>query len=411
MKYIEVETPYGLQKYPAYGIGGFVKDVFKGLKNVAKKIAPILPLALSFAPGFQALSPLTRGIISGLSSAAASKLTGADTDDAIRSGLLVGGTSMLPALFGGQKLTEGAKLRDVLSKDRGYLSGLFKGYQAPAPIDPYKGYPGGDAAKAANQATESLYSDIQSIGVPKGREEEFLTKFDAFKASKIGDPTMTAQDYYDTIYRKSIPLSDRALNFVKSPLGAATVTAAATPLIASAFEPKEETTTRDSRTGEDLIKEDYLKYIIQNLPGVTYNPEGGIDFGGSRTVSNRVNDSGFVDFMPKIDISGDEYRELMKSRTAAQGGIMSEAPKKYAMGSNPMNQFVPRNGLIPSMGEEGENGVSDNVKALLSPDEFVFTKQAVQAAGGGDVMAGAKKLMAQMKQLEARGAQMGIGKA
>jgi len=379
MKYIEVETPYGLQKYPAYGIGGFVKDVFKGLKNVAKKIAPILPLALSFAPGFQALSPLTRGIISGLSSAAASKLTGADTDDAIRSGLLVGGTSMLPALFGGQKLTEGAKLRDVLSKDRGYLSGLFKGYQAPGPINPYKDYPGGDAAKAANQATESLYSDIQSIGVPKGREEEFLTKFDAFKASKIGDPTMTAQDYYDTIYRKSIPLSDRALNFVKSPLGAATVTAAATPLIASAFEPKEETTTRDSRTGEDLIKEDYLKYIVQNLPGVRYTDVGGIDFGGSRT--------------------------------AAQGGIMSEAPKKYAMGSNPMNQFVPRNGLIPSMGEQGENGVSDNVKALLSPDEFVFTKQAVQAAGGGDVMAGAKRLMAQMKQLEAQGAQMGIGKA
>ena len=81
------------------------------------------------------------------------------------------------------------------------------------------------------------------------------------------------------------------------------------------------------------------------------------------------------------------------------------------MGSNPFNQFVPRNGLVPSMNEDGENGVSDNVKALLSPDEFVFTKQAVQAAGGGDVMAGAKRLMAQMKQLEAQGAQMGIGKA
>jgi hypothetical protein len=131
MKYIEVETPYGLQKYPAYGIGGFIKDVLGGLKKVAKKVAPILPLALSFAPGFQALSPLTRGIVSGLSSAAASKLAGAGTDDAIRSGLLVGGTSMLPALFGGQKLTEGAKLRDVLSKDRGYLSGLFKDYRAP----------------------------------------------------------------------------------------------------------------------------------------------------------------------------------------------------------------------------------------------------------------------------------------
>ena len=51
MKYIEVETPYGLQKYPAYGIGGFIKNVLGGLKKVAKKVAPILPLALSFAPG------------------------------------------------------------------------------------------------------------------------------------------------------------------------------------------------------------------------------------------------------------------------------------------------------------------------------------------------------------------------
>ena len=30
--------------------------------------------------------------------------------------------------------------------------------------------------------------------------------------------------------------------------------------------------------------------------------------------SSRVNDSGFVDLMPQINISGDEYRELMKSR-------------------------------------------------------------------------------------------------
>ena len=76
-----------------------------------------------------------------------------------------------------------------------------------------------------------------------------------------------------------------------------------------------------------------------------------------------------------------------------------------------MNQFVPRNGLIPSMNENGETGISDNVKALLSPDEFVYTKQAVAAKGDGDVMEGAKRMMADMKRLEAKGAQMGIGKA
>jgi len=395
MKYIEVETPYGLQKYPAYGIGGFVKDVFKGLKNVAKKIAPILPLALSFAPGFQALSPLTRGIISGLSSAAASKLTGADTDDAIRSGLLVGGTSMLPALFGGQKLTEGAKLGDVLSKDRGYLKGLFSGYQAPSIPAPtgLEGSPelGGQVGQPVGEFTQGLpKSDIsaysKNLGIPESRVPEFMKQYNQTIATKgLEDTTMS--QYADT-FKRNLPLTERVKDVLGTTTGKIVAGAAISPLVAAAFEGDKDVAkpTMDSRTGEDLIKESPEKYLTMNLPGVGYYRRPGTR-----------------------DLTLDDF-ELF-SRTAAQGGIMREAPKKYAMGSNPMNQFVPRNGLIPSMSEERENGVSDNVKALLSPDEFVFTKQAVQAAGGGDVMAGAKRLMAQMKQLEARGAQMGIGKA
>ena len=387
MKYIEVQTPYGLQKYPAYGIGGFVKNIFKGLKDVAKKVAPILPLALSFAPGFQALSPLTRGIVSGLSSAAASKLAGADTDDAIRNALLVGGTSVLPSLIGGQKLTEGAKLRDVLSKDRGYLKGLFSGYQPPSvPVpEPKMVYDQAtntmvDINKMGptfDDATIATYS--KNLNIPEARVPEFIKEYNMTRSTP-GFESVTMEKYADT-FKRNLPLTERAKDFLGTTTGKIATTAVASPLIAAAFDSdKDKTTSSMSReTGEDFIERDPLKYIVQNLQNVKYTPEGRIDFSGSRT--------------------------------AAQGGIMNEAPKKYAMGSNPMNQFVPRSGLIPSMGEDGENGVSDNVKALLSPDEFVFTKQAVQAAGGGDVMAGAKRLMAQMKQLEARGAQMGIGKA
>lgn len=382
MKYIEVETPYGLQKYPAYGIGGFIKDVLGGLKNVAKKVAPFIPLALSFAPGFQALSPLTRGIVSGLSSAAASKLAGADTDDAIRNALLVGGSNILPSLIGGKSLTQGAKLSDVLSKDRGYLKGLFSNYQAPTPnIDISKmGY---DSATGTSYElgksgpTYDVETLSKNLNIPEGRINDFMTQYNKTKAiPEFADVSIT--DYADT-YKRGLPLMERAKDFLGTTTGKIAATAVASPLIAAAFEKDKEPTTSMSReTGEDYIARDPLKYIVQNLQNVRYTPEGRIDFGAS---------------------------------TAAQGGIMSEAPKKYAMGSNPFNQFVPRNGLVPSMNEKGENGVSDNVKALLSPDEFVFTKQAVQAAGGGDVMAGAKRLMAQMKQLEAQGAQMGIGKA
>lgn len=394
MQYVEVMTPQGLQRYPAYGIGGFVKNALKGVKNIVKKAAPFIPLALGFAPGFQALSPITQGIISGLSSAAAAKLTGADMDDALRAGILSGGLQAGMGRLASGSFTEGAKLRDVMSADRGGIKGLFTGYQTPIPqaVDTKQSV--SEKVLGNNNVYDSASSKsidmtsfrenptvvgldnttksvMNKIGVPKGKELEFYKEFQTYKNTI--DPKAVMKDYVD-VYRKGQPFMDKATQFVKSPLGAATTLAAASPLIASAFEGDQDSPNMDVQTGEDLIKDDPLKYIIQGLP-ISYNPDGSINFGGTQNV--------------------------------ATGGPI----KQYASGSNPMNQFVPRSGLIPSMNENGETGISDNVKALLSPNEFVYTKQAVAAKGDGDVMEGAKRMMADMKKLEAKGAQMGIGKA
>jgi len=48
-------------------------------------------------------------------------------------------------------------------------------------------------------------------------------------------------------------------------------------------------------------------------------------------------------------------------------------------------------------------GHGDVVPALLEPDEFVFTRKAVQNMGGGDVRQGAKKMYSIMKSLERMG--------
>ena len=45
---------------------------------------------------------------------------------------------------------------------------------------------------------------------------------------------------------------------------------------------------------------------------------------------------------------------------------------------------------------------ADDVPARLSKNEFVFTADAVRAAGGGDVDRGADKMYNTMKQLESR---------
>ena len=49
-----------------------------------------------------------------------------------------------------------------------------------------------------------------------------------------------------------------------------------------------------------------------------------------------------------------------------------------------------------------EQKKADDVPARLSKNEFVFTADAVRAAGGGDVDKGADKMYATMKKLEDR---------
>ncbi len=68
------------------------------------------------------------------------------------------------------------------------------------------------------------------------------------------------------------------------------------------------------------------------------------------------------------------------------GGLPIEADMRYTGG------FMPY----------GAKEKADDVPARLSKNEFVFTADAVRAAGGGSVNQGAKKMYQAMKQLEAK---------
>jgi hypothetical protein len=68
------------------------------------------------------------------------------------------------------------------------------------------------------------------------------------------------------------------------------------------------------------------------------------------------------------------------------GGLPIEADMRYTGG------FMPY----------GAKEKADDVTARLSKNEFVFTADAVRAAGGGSVNEGAKKMYRTMKQLEAK---------
>jgi len=73
---------------------------------------------------------------------------------------------------------------------------------------------------------------------------------------------------------------------------------------------------------------------------------------------------------------------------------MNQPVYGYVGGGTP--QYPRRSGEIAGPG----TGTSDNIPAMLSDGEFVFTAKAVRNMGGGDRKEGAKRMYAMMKKLE-----------
>jgi hypothetical protein len=73
--------------------------------------------------------------------------------------------------------------------------------------------------------------------------------------------------------------------------------------------------------------------------------------------------------------------------------------KKGGVASLTRDNYPRRTGEISGPG----TGTSDDVPAMLSDGEFVFTAKAVRAMGNGSRRKGAKRMYALMKALENKG--------
>jgi hypothetical protein len=107
----------------------------------------------------------------------------------------------------------------------------------------------------------------------------------------------------------------------------------------------------------------------------------------------------------------DREREMIMSfmkPNAKKGGLMRQ---NLALGTRPTAQESGLGGLpieadmryTGGFMPYGAREKADDVPARLSKNEFVFTADAVRAAGGGSVQKGAQKMYNTMKQLEAMG--------
>ena len=96
-----------------------------------------------------------------------------------------------------------------------------------------------------------------------------------------------------------------------------------------------------------------------------------------------------------IDAHGDMFGGAEGGRIGAQsGGIMP----LLDMGGMEKD-YRQDGGFVPI----GRKEKADDVPARLSKNEFVFTADAVKAAGGGDIDEGAQRMYNVMKNLEAGG--------
>jgi len=114
----------------------------------------------------------------------------------------------------------------------------------------------------------------------------------------------------------------------------------------------------------------------------------------------------FIQFNGREPVDMQELLEFFNvKQQAADGGLMRE---NFALGTRPTDQESGLGGLpieadmryTGGFMPYGEVEKADDVPARLSKNEFVFTADAVRAAGGGSVQQGAKKMYDTMKQLE-----------
>ena len=338
-----------LQTIPQYGIGGFVGKVFKKVKNAVKKVAEPAGAAIGFMIG----GPTGAGIGAGIGSLVAGK----GANRALKSAALGFGAGNLAGA--------------------GFFGKGIQGLSAQG----FMGIPGTGNILSGQMLSPDLGSRFFSgIGnlVPGGEGGNFL-----FSG---GGNNISPQAVSNFANQYNVT-NAQALNFLSGNRGGRGLGSAALqyglPLLAgySAYQA--------AQGADEYIPPDEARLN----PFYYQNPE---EFQVAGQGVKPYYYSTLQDYQgfPVDELPTDFVR-------AAQGGVIRRKEEGGVVQlANGSKKFFPRkNGAINGPG----TGTSDDIPAMLSDGEFVFTAKAVRNAGGGDRREGAKRMYQTMKNLEKGG--------
>ena len=167
----------------------------------------------------------------------------------------------------------------------------------------------------------------------------------------------------------------------------------------------------EQRPGMPIMEiDDFLRFFYS-----TVKNKDNMQMASAQGMDDGRNDLAQMLFGKTLDLLSEEELEILNEETQrlmqkymASGGIASFAKGgrvKYAQGSGGImdmggmeKDYRFTGGFVPI----GEYERKDDVPARLSKNEFVFTADAVRAAGGGSIQKGAKRMYDTMKNLEAK---------
>ena len=109
-----------------------------------------------------------------------------------------------------------------------------------------------------------------------------------------------------------------------------------------------------------------------------------------KTMGNLMKDPKFLNILNSIK---------NKRSSNRQGYRYGSPPVRTNQAGITELDYRQKGGYVPPIGVKEK---ADDIPAMLSNNEFVFTADAVRAAGGGSVKEGAKKMYSLMRQLEGR---------
>ena len=375
----------------------FFKKLFKSIKGIFKKAAPILGAIVGsfIAPGIgtalgSVLGATAGGIAgsaigAGIGSFAASKLTGASTKDALKGAAFSAGTAGLFKGFGGLDLAESIPGLDAPFEE-------FKAFQTDAVgnfFDPV----------ASNPSPTFTFDGRPTLGPLDG---------DVFKnnlaGTTVNTPVPSPVELPRVAPSPGTPSPGTPSPGTPSP---------GTP--STALQTFEATNPRDF--GVSL--EDLAKAKLPNGGNLTFAqklaafPSDAVDF--VKTAAQEQLDNNKLGILGGGALAFLNYQEqqeenerIKKAKEDAQkaNSLFAQAFRVGSpginLGQNPDFRPPQRPMLVKKGGEIPSKGLGDIVPAMLEPGEFVMTRNAVAGAGNGSQKNGIKRMYSMMKDFERR---------